>query len=262
MSHRRLAVFAFALAWLLSGCDPSLERARSLLRIGYAVEAPYAFVKDGVVTGEAPETAKVLAQRLHLGHIEWRQIEFDHLFEELLHHRIDVVAAGTFVTPDRQKIVAFSLPTFRVREAVLLKAGNPKGWTTFQRQGSSETFRYAVLGGAAEISFLRERGWPVDSLVVVPDAATGLASVREGSADGLVLSAPSLRFMLTQVPPRTLEVRTDARDTDPGALGAFAFRPEDKALREAWDQSLAEYLNTPEHQALLAPLGFTVLEKP
>lgn len=122
--------------------DDSLDRLRSkgTITIGYAVEAPYAFLTpDGTVTGEAPEIAKVMASRLGIGHIAWRQVEFGSLLAELEAGRIDVIAAGMFITPKRADRASFSLPTFRVREGLLVPRGIRAGSPPTARRPSSPT---------------------------------------------------------------------------------------------------------------------------
>lgn len=260
---RRPVLSTLALLLLVSGCDGSLSRAQSVLRIGYAVEAPYAFLAaDGTVTGEAPEIARVIAKRLALGRLEWRQLEFARLIEELRAGKIDVVAAGMFITAARSRLVAFSQPTFEVREAFLVAAGNPRGLVSFTKPDPDRSPRLAVLTGAVEADFLVSRGWSREHLYPVPDALTGLRVVQEGRTDGLVLSAPTLRTMAAQVPPGTLEVVVPTEGQNPGNRGGFAFRQEDRALREAWDAALDEFVGTAEHQTLVAPYGFTAGELP
>ena len=39
--------------------------------------------------------------------------------------------------------------------------------------------------------------------------------------------------------------------------GGFAFRREDEALRQAFDEQLASFLGSDEHRALVEPFGFT-----
>lgn len=260
----RLVLWAWLPLLLFIGCDTSLDRARTVLRIGYAVEAPYAFVTaDGTVTGESPEIARVVAQRLGLGRIEWRQADFGRLADELRAGKTDVVAAGMFITPDRQKIASFSRPTFRVREALLVRAGNPLGLKSFAPADARTTPKFAVLEGAYEVPFLTSAGWPSAALYLVPDALTGLRALESGAADALVLSGPTLRTMAAQSAPGTVElVAPPGSDRNPSNSGGFLFRQEDRALREAWDQVLAEFIGSPEHEALVRPYGFTAEELP
>jgi polar amino acid transport system substrate-binding protein len=44
--------------------------------------------------------------------------------------------------------------------------------------------------------------------------------------------------------------------------GAFAFRKEDKALRDAFDKALADFVGSEKHLELVEPFGFTRNELP
>ena len=133
--HRAALIFlvtvsaiSSAVLWVVSR-DRSLERYRAagVIRIGYAVEAPFAFsAAGGQVTGESPEMAKSVGRHLGIERIEWRQTEFNALISELENGFIDVIAAGMFITAQRAKRVSFSEPTFHVLQALLVSRGNPK----------------------------------------------------------------------------------------------------------------------------------------
>lgn len=102
-----------AAAWWAGG-DTSWRRvaAAGVLRVGYAVEAPYAFlIADGVPTGEGPESARQIAQRLGLARVDFVQVPFAELIPGLLERRYDLIAAGLFVTAERATRVRFSAPT-------------------------------------------------------------------------------------------------------------------------------------------------------
>ena len=81
-----LGVLLVALARWTWGED-ALARARreGFLRVGYAVEAPYAFLTpEGEVTGESPEIARAMAQQLGIPKVEWRLTEFGSLIDAIL----------------------------------------------------------------------------------------------------------------------------------------------------------------------------------
>lgn len=249
--------------------DDSLDRLRAAgsIRIGYSVEAPFAFVTpQGQVTGEAPETARIMATRLGLGRVIWRQAAFELLRSELLAGRIDVIAAGMFITPERERHMRFSRPTVLVTPGLLVPAGNPRGLHG-HRDLMSPDLRVAVLPGSAEEDVLLAHGLPSSRLVRVPDAGTGRAAVLSGEADALALSTPTLRWMLHADPQDGLEIAeaaeagTEAANT-PLGRAAFAFRHEDRALAGAWDRELAAWLGSAEHRALLARFGFEAAPTP
>lgn len=271
---RRLAcILAAMLAGLavlsaVGGRDASLRRLRraGVVRIGYAVEAPYAYLSEaGVVTGEAPEVARRVVERLGVGQVVWRNMEFDALIPALLEGQIDVVAAGMFVTEARARQVCFSLPTFKVRHGLLVAKGNPFGICCCDDVVTNRAVRVAVLDGAVEGEMLRGCGVPEGRLCVVPDALTGRAAVEAGVADALALSAPTVKWMAQEGRLGRTESLCGSGVFPPGlesAHGAFAFRKGDRKLAEAWNACLEGFLGSPEHLALVGRFGFTSAEMP
>lgn len=249
--------------------DRSLERIRERgsIRVGYAVEAPFAFLgRDGEVTGEAPELARRVAAGLGIPRIEWRQTEFDNLIGDLEAGRIDVVAAGMFITAERERRVAFSVPTFRVRQGLLVRRGNPSGLHSYEEALSRPSLRIAVLAGSVEEQLIRTLGASAQQLVVVPDALSGQVAVEAALADGLALSSPTIRWIVLRDRLRATEPAEPFEQPPHGAtqrsgLGAFAFRAGDDRLRRAWDGALRGLLGSPEHAALTERFGFTPAER-
>lgn len=244
------------LAWRGRPAGAIAER----LTIGYAVEAPYAFVReDGEVTGEGPEIARVIAGRLGIGEVEWRQVEFSSLVPELRDGSIDVIAAGTFISPERAKLVVFSRPTFRVRPGLLVRKGNPAGLVACADLARSDR-RVAVVAGSVEEHYFRGTlGLGGGRVLAVADAKSGVRAVQDGAVDALALSEPSLRWALAQM--RAPQVELICLEDGPGrpggaSYGAFAFRREDRALRAAWDAELERFVGSGEHLTLLRRFGF------
>lgn len=259
-------VLVVALAWLCRG-DGSLDRLRErgAIRVGYAVEAPYAFVDSGqsAPTGESPRIAALIAERLGIPAVQWRQCEFGALIDELEQGRIDVIAAGMFVTPARAERIAFSRPTFQVSPGLLVGRGNPLDLHGYGPFGAGAAVRLAALAGSVEASLLRDVAGV--RLIEVPDAAAGRAAVETGAADGLALSSPTIQWMALHDRLGQTEVahpfEVGAEPTRQGR-GAFGFRREDEQLRAAWDAELARFVGSPEHLALVAPFGFTRADLP
>lgn len=260
-------ILAVAAAWLLvsvSG-DDSLTRLRraGVIRIGYAVEAPYAFVtEDGTITGESPEIAKQIVGTLGIDQVVWRQAEFGSLIAELEAGRIDVVAAGMFVTPERKMQVAFSTPTFQVRPGLLVPMGNPLRLHSYNDLAAHDV-KVAVLRGSVEENALRRLDVPPQRLLAVPDTRTGIAAVTSGLAAGFAISSPTARWIARQAREQVEAAETVADgDGESMGLGAFAFRKEDGELLAAWNRALSSYVGSQEHLALVSRFGFTTEELP
>lgn len=260
-------IVAIAAVWLLANLsrDDSLVRLRQAgtIRIGYAVEAPYAFVaQDGTVTGESPEIAKRIVKAVGIDQVTWRQAEFGSLIAELEAGRIDVVAAGMFITPERKMQVAFSTPTFQVRPGLLVPKGNPLRLHSYNELATHDV-TVAVLNGSVEENTLRNLGVPAARLLAVPDARTGLAAVTSGIAAGMTISSPTARWIAKHVNEQVEAVETPANGESASlGIGAFAFRKEDRELLKAWNRALQGYIGTKEHLALISRFGFTAEELP
>lgn len=245
------------LSMLVAACgtgDASpLETARERgLRAGFAIEPPYAFVDSaGMVTGEAPEILRLAAAGAGIRDIEWLPLEFPELIPALLRGRIDVIAAGLFITPERREQVIFSRPTVCVAP-VLVTRGPP-----------CRSCRIAVLAGSVEHAALQVANPSGGDVVVLPDLATAVAAVRGGSADALAISAPTGRDVaaaedLTVVPHPFPERVARAAS----GCAALAFRPDDEELVAALDSVLARFVGTPDHRRLSARFGFIDSELP
>jgi len=265
-----LLAVAVMLVSRLERTDGSLKRVREagVLRVGYAEEAPYAFLTPGgEVSGQSPELARRVAARLGMHKIEWRLLEFGALIDELRHGRIDVAAAGMFITPERAELIGFSDPIFHVQPGLLVARGNPRGLHSFADLLADDGARVAVLSGAVESQALRRAGLAPKRLLEVPDAETGRVAVETGLADALALSAPTINWMVLQSSPARTEAAHPFAAPGPAfaqcsGVGAFAFRKEDKALREAWNREQRAAMAAPEYAVLMERFGFGAQEPP
>lgn len=266
------------LALLAAGCgapapegETTLERIRreGVVRVGYANEAPYAYLDpaDGRLTGEAPEIARAVLEDLGVARIEGVLTEFGSLIPGLKAGRFDVIAAGMYVTPERCREIAFSDPTYGIGEAFLVKAGNPLGLHSYEDLAAHETARLGVVAGAVELGYAEAVGVPGERIVLLPDAPSAVAAVQAGRVDAYGGTALTVQDLLTKAADPRLE--RAAPFTDPviegesvRGFGAFGFRRDDEALCAAFDAELDELLGTPEHLALVEPFGFTAAELP
>ncbi|MEW6312411.1 MAG: ectoine/hydroxyectoine ABC transporter substrate-binding protein EhuB [Pseudomonadota bacterium] len=253
-----LGTLAFTLLSLRPPSESAWERIQrtGTIRIGHTAEAPYAFRdEDGRVTGEAPEVARKVLERLGITHIEWVQTDFGALLTQLRLGRVDMVAAGMFITPERERLVAFSRPSFCVQEALLVRQGNPAGLRSMSDFVGHGARRIAVLSGSVESDQAVLAGLRPEQIVSFPDAASAVDALRHDVVDGLALSDPTIRRLARTEP--TLEAVSLATPATWLGCGGFAFRRQDRALSDAFDAELAKVIGSGEHLSLIEPLGFT-----
>lgn len=250
--------------WLVAGPSPtSSTRPDRPLRVGFAIERPYAYIdRNGHVTGEAPELFRVMAQRLGHNSIDWVRMEFAQLLPELEVGRIDAIAAGMFITPERQRRASFTRPTARVGPALVVRRDEPRLPSSPDLKGLAKgaELRWSVLQGAVESDMLIDAGIAPPSISTTTSALRGLRTVAEGDADVMALSTVTAWQLVNEQAQWPLEVRP-LRD-GPAGEPAFAFRLSDNSLRDAFDAELARFIGTEEHTAMVEPFGFGRSELP
>ncbi len=244
-----------------AAAETTLERIKrqGMLRVGVAGEAPYGYRgADGRVTGEAPEIARIALVSIDPAVLlDGVVTEFGKLIEELEAGRFDVIAAGMFITPERCRKVAFSQPTYKVGEALVVRAGNPRGLSDFASVAADPDARLAVLAGAVEYSYAYDAGVFVDQVKLVPDYQEGLAELRDGTIDAIAMTALTGRHLVENDPELEAgpQFFPEVDGVPTAGYGAFAFRKEDEDLRRAFDAALAEYIGTERHWAAMQRFG-------
>lgn len=246
--------------------EPTLERVREegVVRVGFANEAPYAYLDSRAdrLTGEAPEIARAVLERMGIEEIEGVLTEFGALIPGLKAGRFDVIAAGMYVKPARCREIDFSNPTYCIGEGLLVRAGNPLGLHSYDDVRENGEARIGVVAGAVELGYAREVGVPEERIVIFPDAPSAVAGVQSGRIDGYAGTSLTVADMLAKADDPRLALAEPFRNPvidgeEARGCGAFGFRPGDDAFREAFDRHLEELLGTPEHLELVRPFGFT-----
>jgi polar amino acid transport system substrate-binding protein len=244
-------------------------RKRGVVRIGFANEAPYAYVdsKTGRLTGESPEIARVILKRLGVSEMKGVLTEFGSLIPGLKANRFDIIAAGMYITPPRCKQIAFSNPTYGIGEAFVVRRGNPLKLHSYEDVAKNKRARLGVVTGAIERDYAIKTGIPSNRIRVLPDAPSALEAVAAGRIDAYAGTSLTVNDLLRRANNRSLE-RAEPF-TDPvidgesvRGYGAFGFRQADKALAAAFNQELEQFIGSPEHLELVKPFGFTAKELP
>jgi polar amino acid transport system substrate-binding protein len=271
----RILLIALGFALLaLAGCTddrPTLERLREdgVVRIAYANERPYGYLETetGRVTGEAPEIARVIFDRLGVTKVEPVVVSFQELIPGLKAGRFDVVAAGMYITPERAREITFSNPTYVIGEGFVVRRSNPLDLHSYEDVAKHETARIGVMAGSVEHGYAEDLGIPEDRIVVYPDYATALVGLRSDRVEAVAATSLTVTDLLTKDEDNEFE-RADPF-TDPvidgevkRGYGAFGFRTDDSDLLDAFNRELAEFIGSDEHRELVRPFGFREVNLP
>lgn len=234
-------------------------RAQGVARLGIAGEIPFGYIDtDGQLTGEAPELARVIFKRLGVDRVQPVPTEFGSLIPGLNSQQFDVVSAGMYINPERCEQVIFSDPDYQMKDAFIVRKGNPKGLRDYKDIVEKKA-KFATGTGYAEIGYAVEAGYKESDILIVPDQVAGLNAVEAGRVDVFAGTALTVREVVKK--------SRKAEATEPFAPlvkgkphvdgGGFAFRPTETKLRDAFNAELRKLKESGELFRILKPFGFT-----
>jgi len=264
-SRPLLALLAACLVATTAHAQSTLDRARKdgYIRVGFPNQVPYAYADEkGVLTGADAVVARMVVQKMGIKEMDGVLTEFASLIPGLKAGRFDIVLA-MFVNPQRCAQVAFSEPIYRVGQGIIVQKGNPRNVRNYDDLIKQSDLRIAVMAGAVQTNNLKKLGVPESRIVSFPDGPSAIAAVSAGRADVFTISdLPARRLLAAAGPSTPLEMVpsfappiVDGRPAQ--GHSAFAFRPEDVALRDEFNRALAEVMATPAFLEAMAPFGIT-----
>ncbi|MFJ1736269.1 ectoine/hydroxyectoine ABC transporter substrate-binding protein EhuB [Streptomyces sp. NPDC088254] len=237
-------------------------RAQGVVRLGIAGEIPFGYIgKDGRLTGEAPELARVIFKRLGVDEVQPVPTEFGSLIPGLNSQQFDVVAAGMYVTPERCGQVIFADPDYQMLDSFIVRKGNPKNLHSY-RDVVEKKAKFATGTGYAEIQYAVEAGYKESDILIVPDQVAGLNAVEAGRVDVFAGTAVTTREVVKK--SAKAEATKPFKPIVGGKPhvdgGAFAFRQTETKLRDAFNVELRKLKKSGELLRILKPFGFTEAE--
>jgi polar amino acid transport system substrate-binding protein len=246
-----------------------LVRNEGMARAGYSDAAPLAYddASRGL-TGEAPEIARVILQRMGVGRVEGVLTPPDDLVPELYQRRFEFIANGMPITPARCQELLFSEPTHAVGEAFLVRKGNPLDLHSYEDLAKKRDAHVGIVTGSPQHKYAIAAGVPAGSIRLLTASGAGVASLLSGVIDAYASDALSIQQIVDQSGSNT-QVERALPFTGPTIdghevkqYGAFAFRKADKGLLREFNGILKQYIGTPEHLALVRRFGITAADLP
>jgi len=270
LSRRRLLTLA-GVGLLAAGCAPDRRptlariRANKTVRVGVANEEPFGYLDSyGNLAGESPEVARAVLTGLGVDTLEAVQRPFGQLIDGLLAGTFDMITAAMAITPGRCERVAFSRPDFVAPTAFLVRKGNPEGLRSFAdvlRAGVP----IAVLDASIEAEAARAAGIPGTRIKTYNSPAQLYQAVFQADTPVGALSDISLRHTISRHASSPLEVTLGLPPAGRAVsqpAGAFAFRPADTDLRDAFNAGLTALQTSGDWLRIVAPFGVTGANQP
>jgi len=252
-------IAALLLAVPLPALADKLEDLKNAgtVRIAIGNEPPYTSSgADGKVSGAAPDVARAVFAALGVADLEASILDYGAMIPSLQAGRVDAITAGLFMKPERCNAVAYSEPILCDAEALLIPAGNPKGFKSYADFANDPNAKLGAPGGGTEEKLALDAGVPRDRLIVVPDAQSGLKMLQDGRIDAYSLPILSLNDLLSKSGDNSIEVFAPVQGAPVYCDGA-AFNKRDIGLRDAFDVELAKLKQSGEFARIIEPYGFS-----
>lgn len=242
--------------------------AEKKITVGIHNRAPWGFKsEDGTVTGFSPDLVRAAFAPLGVTEIDFVISEFGALIPGLVSRRIDAIASGLYINPTRCEAVAFSDPDLSLKDAVLVKTGNPHNIHSYKDIAANPELKFGVSRGSANAANAEAEGVPADRSLLLQDTEATVAALVGGRVDAISFSAPTVIGLLADKNLTGIE-RADPfvglikeNGIEKSGYSAIAFRLEDADLRDVYNKRLAEMKADGTVAAIMAKYNFTEAEK-
>lgn len=230
------------------------------MKFAYLIEPPFNYTRgDGTVTGCDVELARTVFDAIGARPFEPVETEFADLLPGVAEGRWRMTT-GLFATEERRQIAAFSRPVWALRDELLTATGNPLGLSGYKSVAACKSCRLAVIRDQFQHRSAVQFGVLEDRILIFETYTEACHAVRDGKADVYASVARAHTGFLEQHPDLDMEVVVVLDSENQPAFGSFAFCKQDHELRQQVDAVLAEYLDSPEHRAMMAGFGFSDTE--
>ena len=233
----------FFIIFLFAVYEYTAFAAEHSLIVGTSADyPPFTFVEQGHVTGFDVELINAVASSLDRK-IQLKAMPFDELIPALQGEKIDMAVSAMTATPNRIKIVDFSmkyyLPSFSI---VYLKANPIKT----KEQFNNKTI--AVIQNSSMEEFLKEYAKHVSELKIVPMKQTEqlFSTLESGMVDCILIETAQARIFCAKKP---ILDYIDTQSSYDGLNYAIAF-PKGSKLRYQVDDILLQLKVTGEFDNL------------
>jgi polar amino acid transport system substrate-binding protein len=229
------------------------------VRIAYIEEPPFYFTApDRSVTGSDIELAEVVLRAIGVTSIEYQPTSFEEFLPGVQEGRWDM-NVPIFISAERARHVAFSLPVWALGDGFLLPAGNPKALTGYEALAARSDARLGVIAATVQIDAAKTAGVSDSQIVVFKDQPDAITALLAGRIDAYVGTAVGNRELADA--QRELEAVAHAKGRDGNVpVGAFSFSKDNHGLLQAVNEQLRAYLGSADHRARMAKHGITATE--
>jgi polar amino acid transport system substrate-binding protein len=240
-------VVALALAALFFvGVSNGFAAEKVLINGFDAAYPPFTFVdKDGTSAGFDIDSINWIAKEMGFKVIH-RPTDWAAIVPSLKAKKIDLIASGMSITPERQAQINFCDPYWQVIQLLVVKKDSNLTVEEALKPGR----KIALLRGSAESKWMTEnllkKGYAFE-LKFYDTTPLAIEDVANGRADAAAVSNTALK----EATDKGLPMKAIGRYGQPDVNYGYAVRKEDNQLRETLNQGLKRLQASPEWDRLV-----------
>jgi len=222
------------------GGDGSYERyKKDGIRLGLIEFFPVNYVdkETGKRTGWNTDIVLAALERIGIDKIEFVEGPWESMVPGLQSGRFDLLTSDVHVTPERLKIIDFSVPVFWYGDALVVNKGNPTGITTWESLAGKNV---GSSLGVIYTDWIAART-DLGSHQIYKDTQTAIADLIAGRIDAYVAEDANFTGFLSQNPSLPIEfVAGYVPQSDLADWTRFGFRIEDKDMNNVFSRAIIE----------------------
>ncbi len=219
-----------AMALMLGACGGGEKQTvldtNRVYKVGTTAEyPPFETLENGKIVGYDVDVIDAVAKKIGIKY-EWKDMNFDGLISALQFKKIDIVIAGISSSPEREKVVNFSIPYHESKTAYIMNKNNPmtmeelKGKTFGVDLGTTNETTARSIEGAKVTAFSSIAG----TLLALKSQKVDCILIDETVAEEYVKNNPELEIF----------------GYGDGEGKSIAFNKDDIALQQSFNKALAE----------------------
>lgn len=240
--RRVLPVFAALLTCLpvfASGSEggqlAKVKKANTLVVANTQGHAPWDFLDEkNQLTGLGVELAREVAKRMGVKGVKFVAARFADLIPGVKSGRFDLAVAGHTITPERKKVVDFSVPYMAIGTSLFVR----KGDTRFKTMADISGRTIGVLAGSIQEKFLaKEFGDKKVKVKTYENPTQALADLAVARVDGVIYSDDAGSYIARKKGfdvVRGVQVNSE--------VNAMVYRKGEKAFGEALNKALSSII--------------------
>ncbi|EON15242.1 transporter substrate-binding domain-containing protein [Pandoraea sp. SD6-2] len=229
------------------------------VRVAYIEEPPFYWTgSDNRATGADIELADVTLRAIGASDVEFVLTMFEELLAGVQDGRWDMTVP-LFVSAERARSVAFSLPVWALSDGFVVRHGNPKALTRYESVAARSDAILGLVAGTVQRDTAMSAGVPDKRIVTFKRQSDAVAALLAGEIDTYAATALGNREIVAA--HRELEaVAHEAAASDSAPVGAFSFKRDNQTLLNAVNGQLRQYLGSADHRTRMAKHGITKTE--